>query len=167
MTTTDATAALAASPSSHPAEPSPGSASLGATVTSMVVPADTVPCDSCDGDGFHDRDGDAQPCSLCAGRGYVHDVDTWPGLARASAEQAERFRVELSEARSQLTSARTECDLLRRQLETAQHEVRLYAAKAQTKIDEMHREHRAEVEDLQRQLRVASRRIVALKSCAA
>ena len=130
-------------------------------------PANTVPCDSCDGDGFHDRDGDAQPCSLCAGRGYVHDVDTWPGLARASAEQAERFRVELSEARSQLTSMRTERDLLRRQVETAQHEVRLYAAKAQTKIDEMHREHRAEVEDLQRQLRVASRRIVALKSCAA
>ncbi len=160
MITTDATAALAASSPSHFAEPSPGSASLGATVTSMVIhPTDTVTCDSCT-----DRAPDAPPCSICAGRGWLHDQDTWPGLARASAEQAERFRVELSEARSQLTSMRTERDLLRRQVETAQHEVRLACEKAQRKIDEMHREHRAEVEDLQRQLRLASRRIVGLKT---
>ena len=158
MITTDTTAALAASSPSHFAEPSPGSASLGATVISMVIPPDTVTCDSCT-----DRAPDAPPCSICSGRGWLHDLDTWPGLARANAEQAERFRVELSEARSQLTSMRTERDLLRRQVETAQHEVRLACEKAQRKIDEMHREHRAEVEDLKRQLRLASQRIVDLK----
>ncbi len=135
---------------------SPDSASLPASrltqgpaeIRADEHPADTVPCDSCT-----DRAPDAPPCSLCAGRGWLHDQDTWPGLARASAEQAERFRVELSEARSQLTSMRTERDLLRRQVEAAQHEVRMFAEKAQAKIDEMHREHRAEVEDLKRQLR--------------
>ena len=135
-----------------------GSSAAGPDLSAQV-PTDTVICDNCT-----DRAPDAPPCSLCGGRGWLHDQDTWPGLARASAEQAERFRVELSEARSQLTSMRTERDLLRRQVETAQHEVRLYAAKAQRKIDEMHREHRAEVEDLQRQLRLASRRIVGLKT---
>lgn len=138
--------------------PSPTVSSVAGSGTGAQVPPDTVICDSCT-----DRDPDAPPCSICNGRGWVHDQDTWPGLARANAEQAERFRVELSEARSQLTSMRTERDLLRRQVETAQHEVRLACEKAQRKIDEMHREHRAEIEDLKRQLRLASQRIVDLK----
>lgn len=149
-----------ASPASPPSDstPSPTVSAVAGAGTSPQVPPDTVTCDSCT-----DRAPDAPPCSICGGRGWLHDQDTWPGLARASAEQAERFRVELSEARSQLASVRTERDLLRRQVETAQHEVRLACEKAQRKIDEMHREHRAEIEDLKRQLRLASQRIVDLK----
>lgn len=81
------------------------------------------------------------------------DAPSWEGLYRRANDQAERFLVELSEARGKATRAENECAMLRSELASAKADLRAAMAKAQRKIEADHTEHLREVEDLKRQLR--------------
>ena len=93
----------------------------------------------------------------------AYDPCTWEGLARRAGEQAERFRLELSETRQVLASVRADRDQLARKVEEDAGILRQSQDRARETIAEQAREHRAEIEDLKRQLRLASQRIVDLK----
>ena len=89
-TTIDASAALAASPPpSNPVEPSPGSAPLDATETSLVVHASTATCPDCDGARVVDDNAASIPCPTCDHQGVVcswcggklHEYDAIPDRA--------------------------------------------------------------------------------------
>lgn len=138
--------------------------------------ATTLPCPSCDRTGtvcswcsgsLHDEDtplhraGDCRSClttavhrstfASVAAYDAAYDTNTWEGLARSNADQAERALRELADMRQRLNAAREtiaaqgfEIDTLRR----AQHTASVAAGL-----------QRREIDDLKRQLRLASERL--------
>lgn len=84
----------------------------------------------------------------------------WEILARRAGEQVDRLLADVSECRVQLAAERVECARQRDRVAAAEHETRQACDRARATIAEQDRE----IADLRRQLRLASERIVALRT---